>query len=278
VIATRWRERWPGGLLIPTADIPDRDPFVDESVAGRLDPTVPRAPRAHWTEPSSIVLDGLVDRLAEFLSNEDVKRLDSFLYRRAIEGRAPRREHHATCTLETHAERQVRLVVSCARIASAPEGFELEGWLKIDAHRKASGRLHYIGIDGRTETVGVRLSGNAIALDPRAGRFDLSLVQDGLVLSPRRIDGDLIERLRMTWTGADAGTGRVTATGTLSVLEDYSLLPVAIEEMVWDALGQASDVLGARPFRRRAVLQALYSKLGLTPLAAASSVSAHPAQ
>ena len=69
-ISPRWEHLWPAGIYVPTADIPNRVPFPETQIVGRLDPLSPREPRAHWSRPAARILDGIVVRLGEFLSHK----------------------------------------------------------------------------------------------------------------------------------------------------------------------------------------------------------------
>ena len=98
-ISSRWEHLWPAGIYIPTADIPNRNPFTETQLVGRLDPLYPREPRAHWSRPAAGILDGIVARLSEFLSHNDIKRIDDELARLANEKLAPPQHLTGTCLI-----------------------------------------------------------------------------------------------------------------------------------------------------------------------------------
>ena len=54
------------GIYVPTANIPDRNPFTEIQLIDQLDPLYRRAPRAHWSRPATEILNGIVVRLSEF--------------------------------------------------------------------------------------------------------------------------------------------------------------------------------------------------------------------
>ncbi|MFZ2207102.1 MAG: hypothetical protein WAV22_00375 [Porticoccaceae bacterium] len=69
--ASRWASRWPRGLTIPSADLPNRDPFFPLADPEH-DPLRPRAPLAVWSAPD---ITGFVVGLAGMLDSALVERL-----------------------------------------------------------------------------------------------------------------------------------------------------------------------------------------------------------
>ena len=84
-------------------------------------------------------------------------------------------------------------------------------------------------------------------------------------LNPRRRSGELIESLELTWN--DIGpAGTIVADATLTIRADFQFVRNAISRLVDKTLSGETDVLGLRPFRRRAIMEALYQELGMPAL------------
>lgn len=258
-ISSRWEHLWPAGIFIPTADIPNRNPFTETQLVGRLNPVYPREPRAHWSRPAAKILDGMVIRLSEFLSHNDIKRIDDELARLANEKPAPPQQLTGTCVIRVDGPHDTRMVIQCEK---NPLGFGLKGWLKThDGGNK--GRLTGISIGGEEEVLGVDLEGVSIDYHPE-GRLSVKFAQSRH-LNPRRRSGELIESLELTWD--DIGPdGTIEADATLTIRADFPLVRTAIDRLVDKTLSGETDVLGLRPFRRRAIMEALYEELGMPAL------------
>ena len=259
-LSARWRQQWPAGILVPTANIPNRDPFTQTQLVGPLDPFYRRTPRARWTRPAAKILDGIVVRLSEFLSHNDVKRVDEALNRLAESGAAPTVEMTNTCDLRFVLSDTTPLMVECPEFSSS---FGLRAWLKLSPDGTNNGRVTSVRINGVEETLWVDLEN--ISIEEQADdRLLLRFVQ-AQNLNPRRRNGDLIESLALTWDRGDTSPLR-RADATLTIRTDFFFVSEAIERMVGKTLRGEIDVFSARPFRRRATLEALYHELKMAPL------------
>jgi mono/diheme cytochrome c family protein len=99
-------ERWPAGLAIPNAEIPNRDPLAfpvgasaaaQAHVAAGLDPLAPRAPLEVWTAGDPLLARRVVAGLAELIAEADVRDLDAALARGSAT--ATRRTLTTPCTM-----------------------------------------------------------------------------------------------------------------------------------------------------------------------------------
>ena len=258
-ISPRWEHLWPAGIYVPTADIPNRDPFPETQIVGRLDPLSPREPRAHWSRPAARILDGIVVRLGEFLSHNDIKRIDDELARLANEESTPREHLTSACVLRFHGPNSTRVLFRCEE---NPPGFGLRGWLET-RDSVNQGRLLSISINGREEVLGVDLESVKLDYDPRDHLW-LGFVQPRH-LNPRRRNGELIESLQLTWDDVSSN-GAIQADATLTIRSDFKIVSDAVERLVEKTLNGETDVLDVRPFRRRAIMEALYQELGMPVL------------
>ena len=261
VLSANWARRWPNGLLIRTADIPDRDPLVEVAIA-TFDPLSHRGPRAIWSHPARQILDGTVMQLADFMSEADVHRIDMHLRARGLVERARQRSYESACRFsdERPATDSRSLHFDC-------EGSELEvrGRLYIGPDGAAKGVLDQLITADFPEHRFITLHGapdEASADSAGTSYRDLRLLaRESMRLGARTRDGHRLERLRLEWI--DERNGRAT----LDVLQDYAPLSAAIDGMIRETSSRAADALSDKPFRRRAVLQSLHRQLEIPALA-----------
>jgi dienelactone hydrolase len=84
-LKSAWRTRWPGGMLIPAANIPDRDPLAQIGpLPPRLDPLTPRRPDAVWRGPNAKAMRAIISALAAELPMAHIRRLSDALHDRAL--------------------------------------------------------------------------------------------------------------------------------------------------------------------------------------------------
>jgi hypothetical protein len=247
------RARWPNGLAVGSADLPDRDPLALPTSAARrgdvgaaFDPLAPRAPLEVWRFDAADAVETLAERLvaglASFLAEADVRRLDE----RLAAGRAPWREVEAACRFEPNADR--------IRFECAGEALALKGEVEAKGHRLGAGSLDELKLGAQGALRDLALG--AATLQARRAR--LPLRADRLAHA-RGADGRRIERVELAWSGDRAGSARVR------VADDVAPLDAAIDALADE---RGFDGFDALPFRRARLLPALFAKLGLPPLEA----------
>ena len=225
-ISTRWNDLWPGGIYVPTANIPDRNPFTEIQLIDQLDPLYRRAPRAHWSRPATEILNGIVVRLSEFLSHNDIKRIDTELLRHTRAKPAPGRRLLGTCNLRFDGPDKTRLMMECDE---DPAGFGLKAWIELTDKRATRGRLISVRIDGAEQTLRVDLEPVTLDYQPE-GRLWLSFEQTRH-MNPRQRNGNLIESLELTWDRVEP-TRTFRAEAALTIRFDFSIVSDAIERLV----------------------------------------------
>ena len=95
IVGQNWADNWPRGLLLPNADIPDRDPGLP--IDAELDPVVLRPPKVHWLRPDDVFFAGIVEHLSVGLLEHDVATLDAAL--RSHNGTPLKRQLEADCSV-----------------------------------------------------------------------------------------------------------------------------------------------------------------------------------
>ncbi len=271
----RWREHWPDGLAVPSADIPNRDPLRvlprDEvassirtpaighttlrnlaHVPARFEPLNPRPPLAVWRAHDEDILARVIADLAGFFTAPDLARLDFHLSAQPAPTTHRRTE---TCEFEPKAQGDNRW-----RIAFRCQGaIDTEGRFYVDPEGFREGSLDHLAVDGERMS-GITLGAARLAADGVA--FDLRRDK----LSLRRRDGNALRVLRFDWRPAADPSARFTGTARLDMSEDFATVEQAIDELASASLAGKTDVLSAAPFRRAAVLPALFARLGLPAL------------
>jgi hypothetical protein len=71
-LSARWSQQWPQGLPIPTASIPNRDPFSTDPIPRAANPLTLRAPAEIWVSPDP---DRLIVGLASLFNAADIARI-----------------------------------------------------------------------------------------------------------------------------------------------------------------------------------------------------------
>ena len=164
VVAASWGLRWPGGLAVPDADLPDRRPLLhrfDTELQPRLDPLRARPPRARWTAERS--MDRVIEGLAEsFLLGADIERLDRALHRRAMQSRMAITRVGGVCEVEPagagsfgHEWTRIR----CLQFTAAGDELDLEAELVTDERGQVHDGLSWLFISDDESVTYAALSG-----------------------------------------------------------------------------------------------------------------------
>ncbi len=180
--ARNWQRRWPGGLKIPFANIPDRDPVaLDGTLPVRLDPLTQRAPELiwHWREEdrrdagvhsrqtAASPLDALIAGLAERLLASDVERLDGYLTRTARPD-APPGTFHGACSGRRDAQRGLAFDYRLECVDATGRAL-FEARLRSAARGFANGRVDWLEVSPGQHVTGLALT--PVAADGDTGVF-----------------------------------------------------------------------------------------------------------
>lgn len=248
--AAQWRSRWPRGLAIASADIPNRDPLsgaaLTPDVPARFDPLEARPPVETWPGDAPETQRRLVGGLASFLAESDVRALDDALFRQGMRESARRREHAASCAVTGTGASSSNVEFTCASAEVPASTLRLSGRLR--------GEIRILVLDGE------RGFGE---LDPADGRIETKGGENFASFHPLRRgrhvrlrDGNAIERISVRWRG-NAGEAVVTT------IDDFAPAVAAIGEMERRTTQGELDVFSAKPFRRAALMEALFARLGM---------------
>ncbi len=282
-----WEARWPQGLAIPDPDLLNRDPLTtkgsgpvavsvpatlrpDEAqrlgglvqrshVPAIFEPLNPRPPLEVWTAAGADDKGPgrLISGLGEFLTSEEVRRLDQHLFAAGSRPASPRESITAPCEVAVQRREGAaeRVKIKC----SAAGRLALEGRFFLDGGRVTGGTIE------RLETTGGVLrdldvtGGTVTAADGRR-EVEAAVAQKLSGLHARRADGNALERLRLTWRDGEAA-GEVTA----GFLADFDAAEAVIGKLADRTESGASDAFSSLPFRRAATLGPLFAGLGMEP-------------
>jgi hypothetical protein len=293
---------WGGGLQIPSADLPNRNPLTEvsqpapivsvSSVVGReasavlsdlirqssispaLEPLAPRPPLETWFPATDQgVADRLVRGLAEFIAEADVRELDRLLF--AGVGAVGSTRYQSPC--EVIARRRGasfdRVRFRCAATGRKAGGapFRVEGRAVLDDDRAVAGVVNGLAMEDSPEEIhNLEVAGGAVDRRGDRWRLRLQLAQADSGLHVRRADGSAVQALEVDWPRSSSGSrsasgDEVAATGgaTLTVGDDFRPITEAVEAIERAPRAGASDAFSAKPFRRASAIGALRAALGL---------------
>ncbi|MEK6663064.1 MAG: hypothetical protein AABY73_04275 [Pseudomonadota bacterium] len=248
----RFAQRWPRGLAIPNADLPNRDPLallagsdIDlvrerlpielatlAHIPARVEPLNPRPPLEVWAGPEEA---RLIVGLASLLDRSDLQALDQNLAANASS--QPRQSLALACRIR-YKDATRRATLHCAG-----QGARLSAALYFQG-RKAQGRVSEMIVSGALAPTALTLSGDT----PRAGRAaHFALHRDGL--RARLADGRVLEQLILSPIAAGE------ASATLHLGDDFSRVNAALQKMTPGPSG---------PFQARLWMAQLAEALGLS--------------
>jgi dienelactone hydrolase/mono/diheme cytochrome c family protein len=274
-LSDNWEDKWPGGLMVPDADIADRDPMTGGlAITPEIDPLTKRPPLAIWSARSPRDLDRLIVDLASTLMAADVKALSDALLARAVKTAAARTTYDGMCPVEADPARGARFKwrFRC-RLDDERSDREaiVEGGLTAAANGRMSGEISLMRLDGAIVYSGIALvdgivtdtgAGQAVRLVPVESRSGLRvMLPDGRMAAGLDLQLPDEARVERTTAGADAG---FAGPGHLVTIAAFDPVTDAIGRWVDAAAGgEAAPPLDPGPFHGPRAMAALFRDLGL---------------
>lgn len=286
-LAAAWQRLWPGGLAVPTADIPNRDPLAanaaaDETspvgigigfpvplagllafspVPAELEPLSPRAPAELWSiadDPDGAFIR-VVAALARLFAAADIALIDDSLRSR---GASAMREYLAECRLWRRRTESRTLKFECGEDRG---GIGVRGRLSVTGNRARTGKLsaqiRKLRLDGDTianlDAVDMELERPS---DARVVSIDLRQSRTGLRVRTRA--GDAVTRIEIRWTetaGAESFPGRAA----VYVAQEGQLLERTIAALARATAGGDAESLTDRPLSRAVAMRELAAHLDI---------------
>ncbi|HEY1326683.1 MAG TPA: hypothetical protein VGI14_07075 [Casimicrobiaceae bacterium] len=248
-------KRWPQGLALPESDIPNRNPLESASPAAvetAFDPLLARGPSQAWPTTDASIAARTVEALSEFVSDADVERLDRALVASRAGASPVRSSLRVPCEVRQGIASASRATIDfhCANRRDARADLEVD----------ASAELASGGIE--VALTRVRWHGGSLLLDGSLrdarvvsqGRSMTGVPQRG-PLAARDANGDAIERITLSWSGASGETEIVS-------VDDSARLDRAVDALLSDGLHRAFGGFAMPTFRRAALIPPLLARLG----------------
>lgn len=275
VLSRTWEDKWPGGLMVPNADIEDRDPMAGGlAITPDVDPLTKRPPLAIWSARSPQDLDRLIVDLANTLPSGDVKTLSEALLARAVENASARVTYDGPCPVEADPARGARFKwrFRC-RLGDQRSDREavVEGGLTAEADGTMTGEISLMRVDGTIVYSRIALTdgivtdtgvGRAVHLVPVESRSGLrTMLPDGRMVTG--LDLQLPDAMVRAAINANPDAG-FAGPGRLSTIAAFD--PVASVVGRWveaAAKGEPAPVLDPAPFHGPRAMAALFRDLGL---------------
>ncbi len=274
----QWRQRWPDGLAMVDADIPDRDPLHWQShVPADMDPLTERFPNLRWSGDSEIELRRVIAGLSEFFTQDDVRRLDAFLHQKGGSTHVMRRRLQAECAVEHQPGEHPlqRYSLQCGPGGTAAEELALKGWFAVHRHAIVAGAINRLRIGDDEVLHNIAVAGGRFSTAEGTARVGLTLTDADNQFHVRLTNGTAIEHFDLSWplrnpsdrnSGGRAGRAR-KGHAVLIIMDDFAHVQTAIADLLRRSSRGALDVFAEKPFRRRELLQQLFQTLGMPPLA-----------
>ena len=265
-------ERWPSGIPVPTADIPNRRPMriaTPTMVTPRVDPLRPR--------PTRLVLpfeeiSRLIDGLAQFLPFADIKSLNDYLYDANPDPARVRWRYRGSCEIvnHDHGYDQGLLSVECqVSDRSLHRHFNMLGDLSIHEENVVSREPlnRWLVGDGMFFN-DVYHEGSPISIDGDNWKITLRFNSGDSGLHVWLPDGAAMETVVIRWPRNPGeqtpipSLSHVTGDAVMTLRPGYERIETAIMAMVERAEAGELDVFDSGAFRGGAVIQALLSEMG----------------
>ena len=266
-IAGRLARLAPGGLGVPSPDLPNRDPLAEIEAGvsptaavdpeGVFEPSLDRAPVVFWrpSMPAGELLGSAIGEIAAAFADADILWLDDRLA--ALHADPPElvsaRLDCRTRSLDPGAGRR-ELRLACNGDSARPRA-EVEGHVALSDHIPYGGMIGRLALDGHAPLSRLVVAGGSHRREGSTEALELRLRERGLGLRARLAGGERLAPV-MLRIGQDGKTAI-----ELSVVDDLSPLRAALAGMVEAASADPGAALGAGPLRRRAVLRELADAL-----------------
>lgn len=275
---------WPEGLLVPSADIPNRDPLpgsgtslrsgladntaVDQLIAlhhvpSALDPLKPRAALKSWAVANPDDVMSSIIGLADFIAETDIRRIDRHIYDAAY--RSSRTRAYTTpcdITEKGLSRSRIRLSFGCSGA-----GLGAAGRVVLEDGTIQTGSIRRISIGHHTIT-NAQITDGKLETATGESKLFLQLSYNGLHL--RTNNGNAVSGFGLSWPSELKPGSKTKAKHegrmSLTMLDDFALIDAALVDIDHSDDDYARDAFSSKPFRRVAVLKTLFGRLGIEPV------------
>lgn len=255
VFRKNWDKRWPQGIKIPTADIPNRDPIATEGrISAQLDPLTPRSPLEHWSAQRPGDVDRMIAGIAEFLTAASIHRLDRYLYDAAQSSVADVKRRRSRCVFDVKNLSAAASRISFICAGDTSESFNMAGRLYVKGDAVTDGVIDELHVDG-VSLKRLEFPASAIQSNADSWRVWLPLFQQRTGLHARLPSGNAVQAVEFDWAGHNDNQ----ANAVLYVLHDFAPVHSAVARLADEA---NQGVFATGTLRGARIMDALFKTLG----------------
>jgi hypothetical protein len=263
-----WAVHWPGGLLLASAQIPDRDPFNLNLSDISHNPLSLRPAHAFWQKPDEALSKGIIYRIAGFLTRADIQRLDRHLLKLASSNGIESERYQAVCHININSIIRFPNAnnYNCSNRSSSQS---INATIEIEYH---DNQITFLGV------VSLSLLDSSLIWQPAVStikildigshrQLNAKLSGPSDKLSARLQNGNRISEMILNWPLDSTNSGPPKSLDMeLIVSQDFKVLQKAIDQMISAAIAGKSQALVSRPFRQRTIINDLENYLGMKAL------------
>jgi len=212
--------------------------------------------------------------LSEFLADLDIRILDDYLSEANQDPNTTRRLLKTACafTKTDLGGWAIQVRFSCG--GQGTDQMRLEGQFYMKRGQATRGTIERLSIGESERLIKLKMSGPEIAYGDSGAEIIFELEEPIGGIHARLINGQVLESLTLRWdelTDENAGPSDElrrrpdNGMSILRVAEDFGALGAAINALVKQTEDGVSDALSERPFRRSALMRALFTQMGMEP-------------
>jgi len=255
-LSRNWERNWPRGLALPGSRLDDRNPFAIDVISRKHDPLLPRPAQATWHQADTILVRGIIYRLAGFFTYADIRRLDQRLITLSNRNSPQSYRHVASCLARLEKPGIYRL--RCGE-NSGPDKLQAEFRIEISGDRIDSLRVVSLKIPHDSNL----LQPDIVELSEFADMLEAKIANDGSRLSQRLASGDRIDSIRLTW-GNSLLAGESSLEIEISAESEF--IDSALRQLLANHQTGVDNSLSSDVFQRKSVLRELMQVLGMETL------------
>ena len=235
-LGRNWLVKWPGGLKIPDADLPNRDPVTEISgIVPNADPLIPRQPLEIWRTGDPTNSNKLITGIAESISTSLIGRLDEVMRERGRSIQPRKLESSCATSSDQFSDVDFRVSFVCYHAPGSP-GFDMKGRLYVQDDQITDGAVDELRLESGTKIENLKVADGNLSEFQGGVHAEFSLWQKRTGLQARIADGSSVSRIIMNWPAA-AGRSSLTvssitkARASLLVVDDFTLVGEKIRKL-----------------------------------------------
>lgn len=266
VVTDAWRKHWPNGLAIPSANITDRNPFVEKMVvSSKFDPLRIRDPETIWFGENLRDVKQVIAGLSQQIHSHDINNLDKYLMQNARDSGYTRFASDCMLTPTRATLQHISAKIHCIdRQRAEKNNFELIGKIGINRIKNiVSGRFNSIKLANGSLLYDVKFGPVKLGSSTKWLVSDFEVHHKKSKLSVRAVDGNAVVnfQLKIDANQLKMKDENINAELTFSLANDFLLVSNAIDVMLRDKTNAYDALFDADPFNSYLVMKELFSVL-----------------